>query len=259
MTSRTEPGKPKPHWREVKLRRVALALVLVFAGSATLAVLYFAALSYFGPYIAVHDLARGEPIAWAVSTPLPDTAIASLAGERVEEFGYSIQLPWPNIPPPKSRAENMDLVCFRNGAAAIFENPANQIVSLLDLTRGSKEAQAELSRLMGADTAQSDYAMLNAAFSMTPDQVHWWTPRRRAARAVILMQAKLFQPGEARSIHPIHGPQARGFQLGDPGDKEVRLTLFDEHDRCYGITLYSNGLYTQPQINAIVASFQPHP
>jgi hypothetical protein len=259
VTSQTDQQKPKPHWREVKLRRVALLFVIIVGGLAALAVSHSVVTWYFLPYRVVHELAQGEAIAWVVPTPLPDTTLAPLTGLRVEEFGYSMQFPWPVAVPADTRSKSIPIVRFPNGAGALFEDPAHQLVSLVGLTRGSKEAHAELSRLMGAGTAVSDYAMLDAALSMTPDQIHWWTPRRRAARAMILMETKTILPGEARSIHAIHGDKVRGFQLGDPRNEDIRLLLFDEHDRCYELTLYPKGLYTQPQINAIVASFQPRP
>jgi hypothetical protein len=37
MTAQTEPIQPKPNWREVKLHRVALLLILIVGGLAALA------------------------------------------------------------------------------------------------------------------------------------------------------------------------------------------------------------------------------
>ena len=260
-TAQTEQKKRKPHWHEVKLRRVVMLLAIVFASLFAIAGgLQFVETVFVIPH-EISAWQKSVPSFESLPTPLHDQQIATLAGIRVERYGYSVQVPW-NAIVRESQSDSSDWLLFRAATTDVsmeLTDPDRALPDFIDIAKQSPKDWAEFTAIMGQDAMRSNFDLTQVALSARPENVHWWNSRRSRSRSNMLLMVKVLVAHEARSIYPVAGNSVRGWQFGDAGNPELRLLLFDAQDRQYQIDLSGNGSLTQPQINAVVANFQPRP
>lgn len=153
-------------------------------------------------------------------------------------------------------------------AIVIVNNPAHDegwVVS--QLVRDDKVAAS----LLGGETLHSNYRLMLAAMSATPDQAKWWRLRSKENRKTELLLVTKFSAltgglsSQIFSISPIFSidtGNVHGFQFGDPDAPpyDTHLDLFDDADRhiSFDLTgLQGHGkLFTQQDINAMVSSIR---
>lgn len=258
MTTQAEQRKPKPNWREVRLHRVALALAIILSAVwlAPFPVHFIAWYTY--PYEFVLEISR-DPLVWITPTPLPDTQVATLTGLRVQKFGFSFQVPWENVEPQTHDSDYVEFLDFEGGTHLMLENPDRSLKSLADLAKVEPTQRTSFAALLGADAIRSSFDLDSAALNAKPSDVHWWNSRSMQARSFMLLNEKWMLLMGFQSVHAVASSSIRGFQFDGKNGKHCKLLLFDAKDRQYEIELLGDGSLTQPQINAIVASFQPRP
>jgi hypothetical protein len=258
MLSQTEPTKPKPAWREVRIWRVALLFFLIVGSLAALAATILAVMWIVAPYRLLHQLAHTEPTAWKVPTPLSDTRVAAAAGSRIQKFGCLFQVPWERVEREYDFGSAVFLQ-FRDGAPLTLMNPDQTVKSYADLAKTGPKERAEFVKLFGKDAIRSNYDLVSASLRAKPSDVRWWNSRRSHLQTAMRLIEKELVLIDFRSVHPLAATSIRGFQLDRTNGEDFQLLLFDAKNRQYEIDLFGNGTLTQPQINAIVASFQPRP
>jgi hypothetical protein len=259
VTSQTDQQKPKPHWREVKLRRVALLFVIIVGGLAALKEAADFAIWFIQPYLIDGKFGLDKPFLESVRTPLKETGTATLTGVRIEEYGCSFQVPWNSIE-MQYGSGSVTIVRFSGRAGLMLKGPEDSVGSFPDIAKEGPKEHASMAALFGEDAIRSNYHMVRAALYARPSDVRWWNSRRAHIRLFeLLVQKDMLLMSSFPTAHPLATAFVRGFQFDDTNDRGTHLLLFDAKDRQYEIDLIDHGSLTQPQINAIVASFQPRP
>jgi hypothetical protein len=259
MTPPTEQKKPRPHWREVKLHRVVLLFAIIVGGLWALAGAANLVAWFIEPYLLMRMVTSGEPELRNLPSPLRDTGVATLTGLRTEKYGCSFQVPWKAVVHERD-FEAMVLLRFDGNAQLIFMNPTQALSSLADMAKKGPDARAGFAALFGEKAIRSNYDLDRAALYARPGDVRWWNSRRAHIQLFeLLAQKSILLSSTYQVAHPLATEFVRGFQFDGTDGQSFRLFLFDAKDRKYEIDLRSDGTLTQPQINAIVASFQPLP
>jgi hypothetical protein len=260
MASPTEPQKkPKPHWREVQLHRVALLFVIVVGGLWALAAAASFVVWFVSPYVILRQFSRGEPFLANAPSPLNDTSVATLTGLRIEKYGCSFQLPWDTLE-KQYGSGSVTFLDFRGGAGLMLIGPDDGVQTFADMAKKGPEQHAAFAALVGEDAIRSNYDLDRAALYARPSDVRWWNSRHAHIQLFELMiQKEVLLMSSFPAAHPLAAGSVRGFQFDGKDGRAFRLLLVDAQDRRYELDLRSNGALTQPQINAIVASFRPRP
>jgi hypothetical protein len=76
-------------WKRIGRMLLTVFLAVILLGVSALALAY-----QLGPWQSAGKMRALDPELDKTPSPLPDTSIAVLPGERVEHFGVSFQLPW---------------------------------------------------------------------------------------------------------------------------------------------------------------------
>jgi hypothetical protein len=236
------------------MRRIAITacclFVLIWVG-------YVEFLNYMA-WDTARFFGRQSQVAWALSTPLPDLGLATLAGPRIDRFGLSFQVHSP-LQEGARQWKTADVQRFTGGGMLIFY-PLE--VDNAKLWRGNGTAREEaVAELIGHETLRSNYDIMAVAVQETPECAKLWASRKHNLRCMMLLMTKTNSiDSKAKSIHPINGGVVRGFQFGDPSVEPymVSFALFDQKDRQYQLVISGKGMthpiIIQPQINALVAS-----
>lgn len=258
MTAQTDPTRPRPHWREVKLHRVALLFVLIVGGLYALGALVSLGIWFIQPYVMVGEFFPGESSLGNVPTPLSDTGVAKLTGPRIEKYGCSFQVPWDNVE-KQYDGQSVAMIDFRDGGVMLVD-PDDPLQSFADMARKGPQEHAAFAALLGENAIRSNYDLDRAVLYARPGDVRWWNSRRAHVQIFELMvQKSVLLTSAFPAAHPVATASVRGFQFDSKGGRAIRLLLFDARDRKYEIDLSSKVPLPQPQINAIIASFQPRP
>jgi hypothetical protein len=251
--------KAKTHWREVKLRRVALLFVIIVGGSYAVAAAARFAIWFIQPWVIAGEFTRGQSTLDNVPTPLKDTSISTLTGLRIEKYGCSFQVPWDSIE-KQYVSGSVAFVNFSVGTRLMLRGPDDAVPSFADMAKHGPKEHAALAALFGEDAIRSNYDLDHAALYARPSDVRWWNSRRvHVQQFELLMQKSILLTSNFPTAHPLATASVRGFQFDGKDRRSVRLLLFDGKDRRYQIDLSSKGSLTQSQTNAIAASFQPRP
>jgi hypothetical protein len=259
VTSRTDQQKPRPHWREVKLHRVVLLFVIVVGGLWALAAATGFVIWFIRPYVIVGEFFRGESFLDNVPAPLKDTSVATLTGLRIEKYGCSFQVPWDTIE-KQYDSGSVALLDFRGGAGLMLISPDDGVQSFADMAKKGPQEHAAFAALVGEDAIRSSYDLDRAALYARPSDVRWWNSRHAHIQLIeLLVEKDVLLMSSFPTAHPLATTSVRGFQFDGKDGQRFRLFLFDAKDRKYEIDLRSNATLTQPQINAIVASFRTRP
>ena len=222
--------------------------------------LYSASMNGMAWYFAHQICLENENLS-ALPQPLPDAAIAELAGPRIEKFGFSFQTPWKDNAKTRD-TKNLAMVNFASGTGIIVFDPAAQIDKIKIYRQAATANGTDLITLIDAQSLNSNYDFMRSYLYASPSQVKWWASRRLNAQSLILLTNKSMDLGKHTKIYDLICGSIRGFQFGDPrSDKNVQLELFDPSDHHYEIIISrgdaNSSALSQPEINAIVVSIHP--
>jgi hypothetical protein len=239
-------------------KKIGLWMAILLASGLILIVAVSYVEGFIGPWLAMRNLSR-EPSAWVVPKPLSDQSVAQLSGTRIEAYGYSIQTPWNDPAIFEGLRDSITDVSFRkDNVAMLLFNPADKWDPWA-IIKSSPEAGPIVSK----QALRSNYDLMNAELTATPDQAKWWKMPRENTGILMLVVAKTTHLYEWGNVWRVVGAGVRGFQLGDPAKPpyRVQLHLYDEADRHIRIDIGALGPegypLTQAELNAMVASIRP--
>lgn len=231
--------------KKVSLRRVLAVLFGVLVAV------------YLGGLLWVHietwksarDFVGDTPSIRVPLQPVRQTGTADIQnGTRLQAFGYVMQFPWP---------EEGSKVKI-SGTSATVTWPKRSFVLFSDPGTGFATAQARtLEALYGNGTPRSAYDWTEMSLASTGSDVGFFHTDKANFRAIMMGVEKV---SLASGFYKVAAGEMRGFQEGEPSrDKLIKLVLFDSQDREVEILLTrpADGVLTQEQINAVIASVHP--
>jgi hypothetical protein len=233
-----------------------LALVLIFGVLIIGIWIVGIAFDLLRPVSALSALQEGEPGLGALPEELPDHGVAILSGEQHDRLGLSFQAPWKEIDHEEAW-KDIGILHFKNGANLMFRE--TQIP--LDVKIFRMDPRFET--MLGKDQLRSNYDLMAASMRATPDRVKWWHWPSANQRDFLLLAFKSGELHKSEKIYSISTERMRGFQTGSPvvAPYNVTLELYDASDRHFELMLMnaeaSKPVWTQPEINALVASMRP--
>jgi hypothetical protein len=200
----------------------------------------------------------------AVLQPLPDTTIAPEGITHITRFGYSLSVPWKELESERDMKLG-HLLSFRDGGNVMLFNPAEASDGAKAMRGKTAQENGLMRFVFGSKTLSSNYELMSAALKARPDDVHWWSGRRRNVEMFLLLINKEMVLHKSPLFYAIQTPSLEGYQIGDPqvAPYVVTLELFDSQDRHY--TIWVTGQNKQPlkmtqaEINAMAASIAPMP
>ncbi len=276
------PRRPGPTLRSFRsrsfLRGCAVAAV---AGL----VLWFVVPHLFY-YYGIDYAAKHLDVSGSVPKPVPDTSIGTLEGPSLAAFGCTVQVPFQPIPRPaavrpasavstrpgdddddqdEAPADHYSENAFGDGSGLMVLNPEYQNDPLKNLRVATGVFVANVRDSLGSEVLSSPYNYARAALYAQPSDARLLSlpPHNRRVFQLLVLRKDVIPRSDATApIYELAAGGNRAFQFGDPtGDRfRVTLDLYDRRDhhlRAYLFTLKkSNSAVTQPQINAMVASFR---
>jgi hypothetical protein len=263
MLSETQwyhPRKDNPvqKWWHVSWKRVFIALLTIIVSLGVLAGVGTLAFYQLTPWMTARALSRDDPRLNLLPLSLPDKSLATPNGIRIECDRFSFQAPWKEVVRDKI-GTGISCAAFSSGGTIYIFGPDK-----MDWARVLR-SDARTARVLGRETIASNYAMTVAEVSTTSDQVKWWRTRGQNARSYALFVWKSTALNGQGPLYAVSFGELHGFQEGNPSVAPYRvdLNLFDSGDRHYEISISaekdSGPILSQPEINAIVASFHPIP
>lgn len=226
----------------------------------------YGVLYLISPWLASKQLGKVDPRLSMAPLSLPAKAEAPLSDASIDRYGFKFQLPNKEIVKTIG-GELITLVLFRDGGDLIVRNTSRD-AGIFALLTNDKRAQ----RLLGQDVNHSEFKLIQAVMSATPEQAKWWRFRSSEnERVEYLLGMKLSALTQSASPHaftlgPIYSiayGKFRGFHLGNPDvpPYETHLDLFDGADRYFAFDITGpeghGQVLTQEEINAIVDSIRP--
>jgi hypothetical protein len=119
-------------------------------------------------------------------------------------------------------------------------------------------------QFLGKDATATEFGFIRAAMYTRPSDVLWWRLPGKNRRASFLLLQKGIEVPDHGPIYEIHQGDLKGFQFGDPQDAKNPTTIivFDPSGHAIKMIFETDSnaphqVWTQPQINAVVASIQP--
>jgi len=202
----------------------------------------------------------------SIPLPVPDKAIAKLDGEHLEQFEFSLQVPWKGVKRKKD-SKSVSGVFFNDGESLLIFDPLTAVDSTKAIQGTAKNRQQAdaIGRVFGARALSSNYDLMAAEMAVTSSQMKWWAWPQQNDRVFILLGLKSMEMRDANAIYEIGTDEMHGFQFGNPAlsPYKVVLQLFDRNGRRYEIMISRSTpgvpIPTQAEVNAIVASIQPIP
>jgi hypothetical protein len=188
-----------------------------------------------------------------------------LSNSCIDHNGFKFLLPNQEIV-HTFESERMTTIRFRNGGLLMVPNTL-QDAELFTLVNGDKRAE----RLLGQEILHSKFKLMEAAMSVTPEQVKWWNFRSsQNEREELLLVTKFIALSHSFSLHsftirPIYTiafGDFRGFQFGNPdiSPYDTHLDVFDGTDRHFEFDIAGpeghGQVLTQEEINSLVASIR---
>lgn len=245
-----------PKWWHVSGRRLGKAFLIVFLTPLLLGILVILINGQLAPWRTARSLPTIDPEINLVPAALPDTSVAVLSGERIERFGFSLQLPWKEIDYDNT-SKDLAILLSKNHGLMMIENPFSSSGSA-----GSMRLFANSVPALRQESLHSNYALASTAMAEKTEQVKWWkTPGQNTKDFILLVMKSTIQgEGECRGgLYVVNFGEVRGFQQGRPSVAPycVKLDLFDSAGLHYEITIEPHKgrhAMTQAEINAIVAS-----
>jgi hypothetical protein len=210
-----------------------------------------------------------QPLASSASVLPPPPVPVDKKGKPVKPSGppqlraydYKFTQPWPGnaktVP-----ADGFVKFQFGSGQVIAFLDPGAQIDVIRQMKSGETTQYNQFTNVFGDQVPDSNYNLYNIVYSASPAKISPFMHSQDAFRTNVLMIWKLsfgfdLQPG----VHSVSGGNNRGFEFGDPASgKPVALRLFDQTDKqarfIFTVVGGSNGIFTQDDIDKVVASFQ---
>ena len=169
------------------ISRPASILGRVIAVLCLCAAIGYGVLYTVAPWIKAQVARRFDPRMSLVPVALSSAAKASLVDGSVDCYGFGIPLPKTHID-HTAIGKSLTIIYFHDEGALFIDNPENES-GLIEVAANSKDTE----RLVGQDTAQSKFKLMNAALRTTPDQVKPWLFRSAGnKRAEYLLGVKDF-------------------------------------------------------------------
>jgi hypothetical protein len=235
---------------------VGITLLVIFMTPVVLIGVWLLVSVQLAPWRYAHDVADMEPGIDKLPSAPPDTRVAALSGERIERFGFSVQLPWKEIRRDWTTNDEASVLAV-NGELLTVRDPLSQFDRAGEMRLWSKAVEG-----LDAESLRTNYALMAAAMNAKPESVKWWKLPGRNSRDLTLLGMKSVAMIECPgAIYAVSEGEFRGFQQGDPSVAQycVKLDLFDAADRHYQLTISQSpgARLTQAEINAVVASMRP--
>jgi len=259
-------------WRPAgrAMRRAAILVAKIAVVLFVLDAIVYGAFYLIAPWQHAQGLAKVEPRLCLVPVDIPTKAQAPLSNASIDRYGFKIQLPNREI----SKTHEFDSITtasFRNGGGLMVHNTSSEEVVGLLISAFKENKRAE--SLFGRELLRSDFKLMQAAMSATPEQVKWWHFRslqnQRTEALLMLKFGALVacrQPFESSSaIYAISFGEFRGYQCGNPDAPpyDAHIDVFDDASRHFAMTISGirghGQVITQEELNAMVASIRPSP
>jgi len=246
----------------MKRRNWPTRIVSLSATIAFIWLAYIAAGRITGWYI-IHKFSVDSPNIGVMPKAMQDTSVATLTGIRLEQFGFSFQVPWTDEPARRDGTSVL-FMSFRDGRGLIVFNPATQLDAAKLMQTEMLKSSPESARMWNASTLKSNYDLMSAELRSDPGRFVPWAAKDEFLRGSVLLPLKAGLVGEATAVYEMNLGPLRGFQFGDPHtEKKIHLELFDAADRHYSIIISGKlplaSSISQSEINALVASIHPMP
>jgi hypothetical protein len=251
-TGKNSPSK----WWHVSWRRAGKIVLITFAALLLVDGLVSAAFYQLAPWLTARHVYR-EMNMNQIPTSLSDQKVTPLSGSRIENYGFSIQVPW-NEPAFERKQRGVFVVAYlSHGAGIMIVDPSGPIDSAKAI-----RMIAVANKLPEVGKSISNYDLMAESMAATPDQVKWWRPPLQNARSLTLLEMKGIALRDFHALYQLNFGEWRGFQEGNPARApfRVQLELFDGADQHLGILISgksgSGPVISQAEINAMVASIK---
>ena len=195
-------------------------------------------------------------------------ASANSAPEQAKFFNYEFKVPWAGQPKPVPSLEGVQLQ-YGSGQVIFFYDPESQIDTAHALRTPTTPDAQRLANILAAHPIESNYALYQAVYGASPEQLSPTMKEQEALRDNLLLLWKLsFGPdlslGSTPEFYSFDWGKVRGFQFGDPSKEHpVAVRAFDDSDHqfrfIFTVATGSSGKITQEDINAAMQSLQPVP
>jgi len=142
----------------------------------------------------------------SIPLPVPDKAIAKLDGEHLEQFEFSLQVPWKGVKRKKD-SKSVSGVFFNDGESLLIFDPLTAVDSTKAIQGTAKNRQQAdaIGRVFGARALSSNYDLMAAEMAVTSSQMKWWAWPQQNDRVFILLGLKSMEMRDANAIYEIQG------------------------------------------------------
>ena len=195
-------------------------------------------------------------------------ASVNSAPEQAKFFNYEFKVPWAGQPKPVPSLEGVQLQ-YGSGQVIFFYDPESQIDTAHALRTPTTPDAQRLANILAAHPIESNYALYQAVYGVSPEQLSPTMKEQEALRDNLLLLWKLsFGPdlslGPMPEFYSFDWGKVRGFQFGDPSKEHpVAVRAFDDSDHqfrfIFTVATGSSGKITQEDINTAMQSLQPVP
>jgi hypothetical protein len=191
-----------------------------------------------------------------------------LPADQPKFFNYEFKVPWAGQAKPVPSLAGVQLQ-YDSGQVVFFFDPDSQIDTAHGLRTPTTPEAQRLANILAAHPIESNYALYQAVYGASPEQLSPTMKEQEALRDNLLLLWKLsFGPdlflGTTPELYSFDWGRVRGFQFGDPSKGHpVAVRAFDDSDHqfrfIFTVTAGSSGKFTQQDINTAVQSLQPVP
>jgi uncharacterized membrane protein len=195
-------------------------------------------------------------------------ASVNSAAEQAKFFNYEFKVPWAGQPKPVPSLEGVQLQ-YDSGQVVFFYDPESQIDTAHALRTPTTPDAQRLANILAAHPIESNYALYQAVYGASPEQLSPTMKEQEALRDNLLLLWKLsFGPdlslGTTPEFYSFDWGKVRGFQFGDPSKEHpVAVRAFDDSDHqfrfIFTVATGSSGKIIQEDINTAMQSLQPVP
>src|SRR6185437_1773342 len=195
----TSPSRSR--WTQVKLRRVVVALLLIFACLGFVQLIIW----FLEPWYFVHEMSQTDAHLGVTPTRLHDTSASALSPNRLEYFGFSYQSPWNTLEKQKV-SKTSAVLFFKEGASIIVFDPAGTTGLSAAVHRQTKP----LASVFGTRAMSSGYDWMASELAASPAEIHWWTRTNNVRLAVLLGMKSMEITSDCTAIYTVENPELHG-------------------------------------------------
>jgi hypothetical protein len=192
----------------------------------------------------------------------------SAAADQAKFFNYEFKVPWAGQPKPVPSLAGVQLQ-YDSGQVVFFFDPESQIDTAHALRTPTTPEAQRLANILAAHPIESNYALYQAVYGASPEQLSPTMKEQEALRDNLLLLWKLsfgsdFYLTTPPEFYSFDWGKVRGFQFGDPSKGHpVAVRAFDDSDHqfrfIFTVAAGASGKITQEDINTTVGSLQPVP